>query len=1000
MKHLYAIIIAILLSFPAFAVLPITGPTAVCTGATIAMSDATPGGTWSSSDMTIAATGSISGLVTGVAAGTATITYDVSGVYVTTVVTVNMVPAPVLTPAAECQYANFTLSDATTGGTWTSSNSSVAGIYSGIYVYCSTPGTATINYTLPTGCAASQLVTVTSMPGALYGPSAICLGGSVVLSDASGGGTWTSSNPAVATIGLTTGTVTSLTVGTAAMTYSTGPVGCYAIQRMTVTTSGGTITGPSSICLGSSPSLNDVYSGGTWMSSGPSLSIGLTTGIMTGSSAGSATITYTLGTGCTATYPVTVTSTAGPAPITGPSTLCSGSTISLSDATSGGSWTASGTVVAVLMSPPGTVYGGSPGSETITYSIGPGCIAVHSITVSVSPSSIMGPSVVCLGATATLSDYYTGGTWTTSGPAVSIGLTSGIATGLSTGTALVTYSLGGSCTDVYTTLTVLPLPAIYTITGGGSFCAGGSGMPIGLSGSVTGINYQVYLGSTLLSTTPGTGLALSFGLFTAGGTYTVVAVNPTTGCSTNMSGSATIIVYPIPSPISGTTSACVGSTTALSDAVAGGTWSSSNSTIAIVGTGTGVVTGVSTGTCLITYTLSTGCDVQATLTVNALPAVSASSSPSACGDTYTLTSGGAVLYSWAPSTGLSCPTCATTTVNLPGTTTYTVSGTDANGCVNANTVTITGDRIFGHIAFSSATPDTLDMKVWLVQFDPSDSSITALDSMTTCTVDSIGYYEFDSKPTGNYLVKAKLLYGNPMGSSGYVPTYGSSTPNWYAAASVSHTAGLSDSLHINMVYGTVPFGPGFIGGYVYAGAGKGTSGDVAAPGMLIYLENTATKVLTYTYTDGTGAYSFNNIAYGDYVIYPEEYVYNTTPSSVIKLNATTPRANAVDFRQYTMSKKIAPLSYTIVICQQLPDGLSVFPNPTSGMLNIQWQDQPMASGTAMITDMLGHEVYRSALNINSLSGQMQINTGLGDGIYFLSVNCGALNYNGKLIIQH
>jgi hypothetical protein len=97
------------------------------------------------------------------------------------------------------------------------------------------------------------------------------------------------------------------------------------------------------------------------------------------------------------------------------------------------------------------------------------------------------------------------------------------------------------------TISIDPLPAVYTVTGGGSYCNGGAGYNVGLSGSTTGINYQLYNGSTPVgSAMAGTGSALDFGVQTAAGTYTVFATNATTSCTNNMSGSATIIVNPLP----------------------------------------------------------------------------------------------------------------------------------------------------------------------------------------------------------------------------------------------------------------------------------------------------------------------------------------------------------------------------------------------------------------------------------------------------------------------
>jgi len=98
------------------------------------------------------------------------------------------------------------------------------------------------------------------------------------------------------------------------------------------------------------------------------------------------------------------------------------------------------------------------------------------------------------------------------------------------------------------TITINPLPTIYTVTGGGFYCSGGSGVAIGLSGSETSVSYQLYSASTPVgSLVAGTGSALSFGNQTTAGTnYTVIATNTTTTCIQNMSGSATVTINPLP----------------------------------------------------------------------------------------------------------------------------------------------------------------------------------------------------------------------------------------------------------------------------------------------------------------------------------------------------------------------------------------------------------------------------------------------------------------------
>ncbi len=94
---------------------------------------------------------------------------------------------------------------------------------------------------------------------------------------------------------------------------------------------------------------------------------------------------------------------------------------------------------------------------------------------------------------------------------------------------------------------VNPLPTLYNVTGGGNYCSGGAGVPVGLSYSSTGVDYQLYSGGTLTgSPISGAGSVLDFGLQTFGDTYTIVARDTTTGCTTTMTGSATVVVNPLP----------------------------------------------------------------------------------------------------------------------------------------------------------------------------------------------------------------------------------------------------------------------------------------------------------------------------------------------------------------------------------------------------------------------------------------------------------------------
>ena len=168
---------------------------------------------------------------------------------------------------------------------------------------------------------------------------------------------------------------------------------------------------------------------------------------------------------------------------------------------------------------------------------------------------------------------------------------------------------------------------------------------------------------------------------------TVYRVTGTNANGCKDSATATITVNPLPDiQIDSSQSICPGTTVTL--IARGGTnytWSSG-----ATGT-TQSVTPSTTTRYSITGTDANGCvnTDTVTITVNPLPTVSAGADKTICnGSSTTLTATGAVTYSWSPSVGLSCTTCASPTASPSTTTTYVVTGTNANGCINTDTVIV------------------------------------------------------------------------------------------------------------------------------------------------------------------------------------------------------------------------------------------------------------------------------------------------------------------------
>lgn len=292
----------------------------------------------------------------------------------------------------------------------------------------------------------------------------------------------------------------------------------------------GPVRGAANVCRGSTITLSDDTTGGTWNATNANATV--SAGVVTGVSGGRDTIQYAVTNACgttTVIKVVTIDTLPAVAPITGATDVCLGSGIVLSDATAGGAWSAANASASVTA---GAVIGLSPGTDTIRYTFSNSCgvaTVSHTLTVSIMPytNPITGPaSDVCAGSAITLSENVSGGVWGTRTHKATVSPT-GIVTGASAGIDTVTYSITNACGSAHAAYTVTVLAAPN-------------------AGTILGLNYV-----------------------------------------------------------------CPGHTVILGDWAPGGTWTSSNSAICTVNPG-GVVTGVTPGAATISYAVTNSCGTAAT----------------------------------------------------------------------------------------------------------------------------------------------------------------------------------------------------------------------------------------------------------------------------------------------------------------------------------------------------------------------------------------------------
>ena len=479
--------------------------------------------TWSSSTPSVA-TISAQGVVTAVAAGTASVTATVEGKTATAIVTVTAVPVASVTVSP----SNVSL---TVGGTqpltasaydangttltgrpvvWSSDTPAIASVSAQGLITAVAPGVAVITATVE-GKTAAASVTVSAVPVATVAitpaTATLLVGATQALSasatDANGTAltgrpvVWSSANPAIATVsalgvvtGMAPGTVNIVATvegktATATITVSLVPVATVRI-----------LPGSASLLVGQTQQLTATASDASgnaltgrvvaWSSANPAVATISAQGLVTAVAAGSANMTA-LVEGRSATMTVTVTtvpvSSVSVTPASASLTAGGTQQFTASAFDAGGTvltgrpvvWS-SDTPAIASVSAQGLVTAIAPGVAIITATV-EGKIATASVTVSAVPvaSVAISPSTVSVlvGATQTFtaSAYDASGTlltgrsvsWSSATPSVGTISSSGVLTAVAAGTTTITATVEGRSATA--TVTVSPVPvAVVRVT--------------------------------------------------------------------------------------------------------------------------------------------------------------------------------------------------------------------------------------------------------------------------------------------------------------------------------------------------------------------------------------------------------------------------------------------------------------------------------------------------------------------------------------------------------
>lgn len=348
--------------------------------------------------------------------------------------------------------------------------------------------------------------------------------------------------------------------------------------------------------------------------------------------------------------------------------------------TAGGASSYSWSPASGLSATSGTSVLANPGATTVYTVTGTdinGCVsnAASTVTVVNNPSVVVNSASICLGQqTATLTA--TGASSYSWSPSVGLSSSSGSPVMASPGSTTVYTVTGtiGTCTAIATsTVTVNSLPPVT---------ASSTVICNGQSAALTATGASTYTWSTMAQ---GPSINVSPSV---SANYTVVGTDAN-GCMN--AAVASVTVNPLPNVTVNSAAICSGSSTILT---ANGalvcTWSPSTGLSATVGNSVSA-NPASTIAYTVTGTDANNCSntAVATVTVNPLPNVTASSATICAGSSASLAASGAASYNWNPSTGLNSSTLANPSASPASTTAYTVTGTDINNCKNTATATVT-----------------------------------------------------------------------------------------------------------------------------------------------------------------------------------------------------------------------------------------------------------------------------------------------------------------------
>ena len=332
-------------------------------------------------------------------------------------------------------------------------------------------------------------------------------------------------------------------------------------------------------------------------------------------------------------------------------------------------------------------------------------------------------------------------------------------------------------------------------------------------------------------------------------------------------------------------------------------------------------------------------------------------------------------YSWL--SGQSSPAIF---INGPGE--YCVVVTDATGCVSTACYTVPPAESYG-ISGTVYEQDSSNLNsllgyVYLIQYDPVEGALTAIDTTELVPLQGGAYYTFGDVPAGDYLVKAALSEDSP-GYANNLPTYYGNVLWWDEATTISIPYPGQQFFPIILLPGDNPGGPGFIGGSVSDGANfqpgqvDYRDGDPISGVSVILLDEFGQPV-GYDYTDEAGSFAFPNLEWGTYKVVVELLNYEQQ-YYIVTIGPDNPSESGLRFE---VTEEGVVGAKTPVVEQSI----TVYPVPAGENIQLAFTSEVSGPALFLVADYSGRILLHQQATLQVGLQNVAINlSGLPVGVY-------------------